>query len=335
MQDKTVFVGAIVGAYQLGTPVNSRKLRSTRRAGLYMQQIGLDHLINLTSNGFNGSVKAGKAVVTTFHGTGPGLFEGFLDSYSTPSVPAADDNYTRTDLWRAWASEIGFKPSIFMLNMNSHGTASTEIFTARDVQDVTEATTDIKSITPTIKLVLPYVSPNSGVYGNFDTDFYWSTARQVALQQGGFGIDVPVGYFLNNSPAYRKVVIDMLRWALQNHLTVLVLLSPYSTNKVDCTATNTCQFSPDPHFMSSVKEIVHRVHKGGADPTIWAVVNYSEQVASPQPGTDDKMSSRYSPNTILAVASWIADNASTSPYPASAHGLETDGASQHIRGRLH
>ena len=135
------------------------------------------------------------------------------------------------------------------------------------------------------------------------------------MEQGGFVIDVPVGYYLNNPPAYKKVVQDQIRWAVRHQLVVGVLLSPCSTNPRDWTVVHSCSFSADPHFMSSAKEIVSRLERANAAPTMWLIDNYSEQSVSPYPGTDDNNSPSYNPNTILAVGLWIAEHARTSPYP--------------------
>jgi len=407
-----VFLGAISGLYQLGTPANTADLRASGRVGLMMSTLGLYHLLFSSEGHFRGSTATGRAVVRTFAGTGGGLLEGNEDGATTPSLPqyrltlgvangsartfsasaagpvspktlqivqdttvvARDDghgmltgaggtgsvsyttgsvsfsfgaappsgstlrlgfnrttpykngaavpagaekvwNYDRPDTWQSWIRTVGWHPTVFLMNVSGHGKKTVQDYSDLDVADQVAATHDIKRADPEIRYVLPYLSPNGGRYDGWASSSYWANSRKLALQQKGFAIDVPVGYFLNNSDAYRKVVLDEIRWAQQNRLIVYVLLSPYSTNSADCTVAGTCQFSPDPHFMASAQEVVRRIHAGGSDPTGWIVDNYSEQSVSPQIGTDDTRSAKYDQNTIAAVANWIARHASTSPYP--------------------
>ena len=316
--NKTVFVGAIRGVYQLAAPANSMKLRATGQVGLFLTAPGLSHVLFTKAEDWNGSDATAQGIVNTFSRTDPSILEGYLDYNTTPSVPAQHWNYTRPDGWHEWAARLGWKPSIFLLNMNAHGTAATSMYTAADVQDVLSGSQDIKKSTPYVKFVFPYLSPNAGIYGSWEKDVYWSTARQLAIAQGGFVIDVPVGYYLRNSRAYQKVVTDQIIWAVRHRLIVGVLLSPCSTNPQDWIIVHSCSFSPDPYFMDSTKRIVTNLEATQATPTMWLVDNYSEQAVSPYPGTDNRNSTSYNPNTILAVGLWIAENAKTSPYPPAA-----------------
>ena len=327
-RDRSVFVGAVAGAFQLARPDATARLRDTGRVGLYLSVLGLDHAMHAATPGlYDGSLATARAIVASFAGTGAGIIEGDLDAYNTPSVPAQDFNSKGADDWRVWAAQVGWAPSIFMLNQNARGSGSTTQLTKADVQDVVTATSDIRRLTPSIRRVLTYISPNTGIYPPWATGRYWSTARTLALRQGGFGIDVPVGYFLLSPVAYRQVVEEQIIWARQHHLLVAVLLSPFSTDAADCRrypiSRGICQFSPDPHMMRSAQQVVRQLHAGGADPTIWIVDNYSEQAVSPFPGTDDTKAATYHPNTILAVATWIAGHAPTSPFPADAVGLQS------------
>ena len=316
--NKTVFVGAIRGAYQLAAPDNSVKLRATGQVGLFLTTLGLSRALFTKTEDWNGSDVTAQGIVNTFSHTDPGILEGYLDHNTTPSVPAQHWNYTRPDDWQQWTTRVGWKPSIFLLNMNAHGTSTTGLYTAADVQDVLLGSKDIRKSAPYVKFVFPYLSPNAGVYGSWAKDAYWSTARQLAIMQGGFIIDVPVGYYLRNSSAYQKVVKDQIAWAIRHKLIVGVLLSPCSINPRDWVIIHSCSFSPDPYFMSSTRRIVTELEVAHAVPTMWLVDNYSEQAKSPYPGTDNKKSASYDPNTILAVGLWIAENAKTSPYPSSA-----------------
>lgn len=324
--DRDVFVGAIRGEAQLGVASNSTLLRASGRAGLFMTTLALQHAIipdPADQEDWGGSIANGQAIVSAFAGTGPGIIEGNLDRQTTPHVPAVDYNYTRNDAWVAWIREINWSPSIFLLDMNASGTPTTTQYTETDVQDVLTGTSDIKAEDPAIKYVLPYLSPNGGVYGSWAHDAYWSTARRLALAQGGFAIDIPVGYYLNNPAAYKQVVKDQITWGIQNKLIVAVLLTPYDTqNPLGCSMPR--NFCADPDFMSSSRSVVTDLYYSGADPTIYVISNYSEQSPSPQPGTDDASSPFYNPNSILAVANaGVQGGVSTSPYPNSAVGIES------------
>ncbi len=209
-----------------------------------------------------------------------------------------------------------------LIDMNAKGSPTTTQYTNTDVQDVLTGTSDIKSEDPAIKYVLPYLSANAGVYGSWVNDAYWSTARNLAIAQGGFGIDVPVGYYLHNPDAYRQVVKDQITWGIQNNLIVVVLLSPWDIQNPNCNPSPS--FCADPNFMSSSQAVVTDLVNSGVYPTTYIVSNYSEQSASPQPGTDDASSPPYTPNSIFAVAyAGIQAGVPTSPYPTSAAGIES------------
>ena len=199
---KKVFVGAIRGAYQLAAPANSAKLRATGQVGLFLTTLGLSHALFTKVEDWNGSDATAQGIVNAFSHTGPGILEGNLDQSTTPSVPPQHWNYTRPDDWQQWIAKLDWRPSIFLLNINAHGTVATKLYTAADVHDVFLGSKDIKKSVPYVKFVLPYLSPNSGVYGSWSRDAYWSTARQLAITQGGFVIDVPVGYYLGNTRSY-------------------------------------------------------------------------------------------------------------------------------------
>ena len=324
--DRNLFVGAIRGESQLGIASNSTLLRASGHVGLFLTTLTLLHAIvpdPSDQEDWGGSVANGQAIVSAFAGNGPGIIEGNLDAQTTPHVPSADYNYGRNDAWLTWLPEIKWSPSIFLMNMNAKGSPTTTQYTSTDVQDVLTGTSDIKSEDPAIKYVLPYLSPNAGVYGSWANDAYWSTARNLALTQKGFAIDVPVGYYLNNPSAYKQVVKDEITWGVQNNLIVIVLLSPYDTqNPPNCNISRS--FCADPNFMSSSQSVVTDLTNSGAHPTAYIVSNYSEQPASPQPGTDDASSSSYNPNSIFAVAyAGIQAGIPTSPYPTFATGIES------------
>ena len=324
--DRNLFVGAIRGETQLGIASNSVLLRASGHVGLFMTTLSLLHAIvpdPSDQEDWGGSIANGQAIVSAFAGNGPGIIEGNLDAQTTPDVPSAHYNYTRNDAWLQWLPEINWSPSIFLINMNATGSSTTTQYTNADVQDVLTGTSDIKSEDPAIKYVLPYLSPNSGVYGSWVNDAYWSTARNLAVAQGGFAIDVPVGYYLDNPAAYKQVVKDQITWGIQNNLIVIVLLSPYDTqNPPNCNIPR--NFCADPNFMSSSQAVVTDLVNSGAYPTTYIVSNYSEQSASPQPGTDDASSSSYTSNSIFAVAyAGIQAGVPTSPYPTSATGIES------------
>ena len=324
--DRNLFVGAIRGETQLGVASSSSLLLASGHVGLFLNTLSLLHAIvpdPSDQEDWGGSVANGQAIVSAFAGNGPGIIEGYLDAQTTPHVPSADYNYSRNDAWLTWLPEIKWSPSIFLMNMNATGSPTTTQYTSTNVQDVLTGTSDIKSEDPAIKYVLPYLSPNGGVYGSWVNDAYWSTARNLALAQKGFAIDVPVGYYLDNPAAYKQVVKDEITWGIKNNLIVIVLLSPYDTqNPSNCNIPRS--FCADPNFMSSSQSVVTDLINSGADPTIYIVSNYSEQSASPQPGTDDASSSSYNPNSIFAVAyAGIQDGVPTSPYPTSAAGIES------------
>lgn len=224
-------------------------------------------------------------------------------------------DYGGVDDWPAWLSQIKWSPAIAFLNLGA-GHSKAQYIEPLTLTDLATATSDIKKIDPQIKSVYPYISPNTGVYGDFSTSKYWENARKAALQQGGLLIDAPAGRFLICPEAYRQTVASEIRWANKHGLVTIIELSPFA---LQCPPGTICQFDPDNHFMSSVQQVVAYLQKNSSLPNVWFIDQYSQNPASPQPGTDDESSAHYNPNTINAIAMWALHHAPTTPYPVAPH----------------
>jgi len=221
------------------------------------------------------------------------------------------DQSGSNDTSPAQLKQLGYAPTLGLLNMNG-ASSTTSAYSSMAASDMAVSTANISAAIPSIKRVIPFISPNGTTFGTFATDSYWASARAAALQQGGFAIDMPVGFFLWNSDTYRAFVVQMIKWAHQNGLMVVSELSP--GNPVT---------GQENDYLTEAQQVVSFLMDNHAIPNVWYVDQY---VFNVYPGTDDTNSASYSTNSTLAVARWITDNVPTEPYPAGLKGTQSAGS---------
>lgn len=204
---------------------------------------------------------------------------------------------------------LNFRPRVMLVNENGCG-RPTELFCDMIVSDLKNTLVDVQRIVPSISNVFPYISPNTGHFGNFDTDPYWANAKTAALNQGGFAIDMPAGFFMDNSETYRQFVVSMIQWAHKNNIVVICEITPGDPP------------ASERDFLTDLKNVVVYLKNNSAIPNVWYIDQYFFDVS---PGTDDYRSPNYSTNSILAGARWVADTVGTFDLPENKIGYMTAG----------
>ena len=309
----TAYVGALNGATDLTNAANFPNLLSSGNCSFYLTSYALTQVAGL-------SASLGE-VVGTFAEAAPGILEVGVEPVNMPDIAstyAADVTASNGWTWgptkgTAWPGIIkaaGWTPTIATLNIFNMSFGA--LPPAQDPYYAMNlaAIADVKAAGPSIKYVLPFITPNNAsvttAAGNDQwNNPYWQNYRELALAAGGMALDVPANYALSvQTPLYLPLIVQMLAWAAQNNLLTAVLLSPYALN-------NGNQEGADSTFAQAAAQVVAYLQSNGVAPSIYVGTNYGEATTSNRPGTDT------TPNSTAQVALFLASSAATTPYTLS------------------
>ena len=309
--DAVIFAGGIDGWAADTLPANTSSLMDTGRASIYMHEVGMAELAKDTfsstgvvSSSTNASGSQLSQVIATTLQPGSGVLE--LYESNMVDVPASDWNEPfGSTPWQSEIAAVGWSPNEASLNLNISSLSQASL------SDGISAINDAKLAG--IKVVLPIISPNYGVYGDFATDETWASSRALAFAGGGLEIDIPANMFFLFPSSYRDFVVQEIHWAQQNGLVCNVLLSPYAQR------TEFPQAAYDATFAQASQAVVAYLVNAGAVPTQWSAENY---IAN-DPNVN-QIGSDVDPESINGVALWLAQNAPTTEEPTNLVGLNID-----------
>jgi hypothetical protein len=162
-----------------------------------------------------------------------------------------------------------------------------------------------------VRTVSVIFSPNNwgeggcNVHGKF-SDVAWNAVKRVARYGGGLALDTPPYYFFKQPEAYREFSLQEIAWARANGVTVSVIVSP----PPDDTVAQSLYARQTRDFVGRIVE----ESKGNNTyiPDAWVAEDYNpfQDPADPTvPGSED------SPDTVTAVALWLARHAPTTRTP--------------------
>ena len=309
--DPVVFAGGIDGWVADTLPANISALVDTGRASIYMHEVGMAELSNddfssirVVSSATNAAGSQLSQVIAATSQSGGGMLELYESNMVDVPVSAWNEPFGSTP-WQSEIAAIGWAPNEASLNLNINSLSEASL------SDGIAAINDAKLAG--IKVVLPIISPNYGIYGEFATDETWASSRALAIAGGGLEIDIPANMFFLFPSSYRDFVVQEIQWAQQNGLVCNVLLSPYAQE------TGFPQAAYDATFAQASQAVVAYLVNAGAVPTQWSVENYiANDPAVNQIGSDGD------PESINGVALWLAQNAPTTEEPTNLVGLNTD-----------
>ena len=327
----SIYVGAITGAMDLASAANVPNLQIAGNVGFYLTSYALTQVagLNLASIQANWANHA------------PGILEVGTDPVNMPDIAStyaaqiAAVGWTWGTIngtaWPAVVAASGWHPHIAMLNPFAMGLTGS--LTDPYYRMNLAAIADIKAAAPSIKYVIPYITPNGAVSAAIGNTRWsstpWAEYRALAQAAGGLGLDTPSNYFSSvRDGLYRNLVVQEIHWANANGLLSAVLLSPYH---LGAAAGTIPQFQYDPSFFEATQREIAYLRANNANPTFFFVVNYSEGAGTNPPGRDT------APETINATALWVAHKAVTTPptagfratqtaAPAWRHGLRCEAA---------
>lgn len=193
--DPKIFVGGVTGFSSLGDPENSRRLRSTCQAALYVH----GYVWTRSSDAER------KAVLAAFAGAPMEVELGMVNNPSSWFEQGYRKKYVQAGVRAERAHVNGFK----------------------------EARMDIwRQFVETgrkygLKTISPIFSPNSRQYAHAAfKEGQWDFLREGARLGGGLTTDSPPGYFLAQPQAYQDFVMDELQWANTEGLHSTFIVSP-------------------------------------------------------------------------------------------------------------
>ncbi|MGI4747407.1 MAG: hypothetical protein ACRYGI_08105 [Janthinobacterium lividum] len=131
----------------------------------------------------------------------------------------------------------------------------------------------------------PVMTPGGGdkhFNQSFATSDYWKDARLAAIYGGSLAIDIPSRNFFI-VPRWAKFLESQIRWANSAGVRSDVILSPGGSRT----------------FMADTQAVLARLVADGAVPTSITIENY-------EPGTASTIADETAPESLNAVALWVA-----------------------------
>ncbi len=333
-RDKDVFLGGNNSVSQLVDASRYANTLGTGRVSLYLSAFAVNNLIAY-GDALGGpiGVAGSRKITANFSPYAPGISEEWYDKYGTPSLPASahnDGGVGDTVNGPVWYAQIGFQPTIMMMNINTGGAD------ADNLSQFQTATSDIKAGYTSVKYVWPFINDYAGQHPDWTNDSYWAGRKQIIQYAGGVGIDVPVGIGYQD-PHWMPSIINEIQWANANGIRTVVLLTPFNTDPASSQAGG--QFSFDAAFEAHTKWFVAKLRAANALPSAWIVSNYSNWGknsdgtlrTSNMVGRDVDTIGQ----SVTAVARWVAENAPTSPgvaLPVGSEGSKSVPCAAHVDG---
>ena len=320
--DRSVLIGGNNSVSDFAVPGNLKNVMALGRTALYASAFAVNNMIaDGDAKVPSGSPALGQQIMGTFANTGPGIGEEFYDTYATPDLPGSahnDGGALNAVNGPAQAAEIGWKPSIMMMNINYTGT--TQFLAPGDVTQFQTASADILKTYQSVKYVYPYIDGGSSSDWSASTT-YWPLAKSMIQAAGGVGIDVPVGlpFAAGTNPIFLASIVNEIQWANSAGVVTVLLLTPYASSPPSGVLG---QFAPDNQFLVNTKRLIEYLKNNYALPSAYVVSNYSgvatvngAQVTANEVGSDTDGKDP----SVAFVARWVAENAPTShlvPLPA-------------------
>lgn len=140
------------------------------------------------------------------------------------------------------------------------------------------------------KVIAPIFSPNSGQYKNGPfSSAKWDFLRQGAKLGGGLTTDSPPYFFLSQPEAYRKFVVDEIKWAKSEGLYTTFIISPAKVTKAN--------------FLEDTERTIRFLEANASVPDEYVVENYFADNTIQYPIMVGKETDK---NSVVGVALHIA-----------------------------
>ena len=245
-----VFVGDSQNMIVFKDPSLTVKERFIKNMGFYLHQSGIIELFNQ---------RAGIEVSKVLNNSNP------ADSVAEISMPlrgdrtfdrvAAENYFDGSGVgWTKLYPDQGFHPSTCNVN-------------GLDVSAKAQSLADwelYKTMLASKGLTRcgAFGDPNDGnrLHFAFNTD-YWKFYKNVALILGGVALDTPPFFALTQGHEYIKHVVDVVKWARQEHLRVSIVMAVYNDGKM---------------YESHMNKYVCMLISQHAVPTEWIVGGYED-----------------------------------------------------------
>ncbi len=173
--------------------------------------------------------------------------------------------------------------------------------------DAEAAVDDLRQQT-SAKVIMLWLSPNDGRYGDFASSPVFANERAAIVHAGGLAFDTPANFWFAAGPGYQSTIISQLRWAKMHGVLTMFAVSPFALG-----SSGPPQFSFDPRFLEATQAIYGALAASSALPNYWMAANYSPgESQGNRPSTESKAES------VSQVALWLAERARTAPAKSGA-----------------
>ena len=291
----TVFLGGANHMDELATNVD--QTLGTSRVGLYEHANGLAAIIQQSNATLAQQqiaaiqatwAKTGASIVTG-GGTGFGeimdsvpdagymnFFGGKYPEEVAADLPSyADASYTATS------------------NDAKPGTVYSGYLTADAESKLEVEFSQIPSVS-SAKMVEPFFDARANIDDPVATSAYYANWRTLVIHSGGFAMDVPPQWALQQGSAFVQAEAALIKWGVAQGLGVTLVVSPYNPT------TGNCGYQAN--FLDTTRTLVGFLMREHALPTQYAVENYCQS----GDGTVNTASGDDVTGSLNQVALWLA-----------------------------
>ena len=164
----------------------------------------------------------------------------------------------------------GALPALANMNIpdSDGGDGVSEIMTDAEEAELEKSIGGIASAAHSSRSIAPVMRPDGALPDLWSTSAIYANARKLVMATGAVAVDVPPTLALSFPRIVMDQYVDEINWAIQNHLRVTLIVSPYKLGAAGC--------SFDPDFLQNTKEFISYLLSKGPPPTEYAVEDYCD-----------------------------------------------------------
>lgn len=283
---KTMFVGGDVGFPNM-TTADVAQFLATGKGGIYT------HGDQLGQNGY----QAAQKIWAAFKAYGSGVLElGTLSTFFDPGI-----NYDQ------FCKPVGWVPQYINATFATPPNYVIAAFKAADLANIKAWANKIRSRSELANIsIAGFVTPGGnddaadplqgeGGHTWNENDSIYGPFCQACLYTGGIAHDIPSTNLVNLGNGWPQFVASQIKWGASKSIRNSVVFSPGGSTT----------------FMEDTRGAVAKLVAAGAIPNDWSIENYQEGTENNATGNATISSNENTPESINAVALWVAQNAPT------------------------
>ena len=300
---KDVFIGGAGAKYRLlADPANVPQMLANGRIGLYQHAIGT----------YNLSLVQRQAIWATWglDNCGRGETVGEVGGGVANGTSTAPDSGYLFYACHTSPGEVNSNETVAG-GTGTYTGASTDTVPGKAYSGYVTAS-DLATLKGAIDYYMAHGAANVGVFmspnnpgADFDDPFatspFWANQRAVWSYGGAVALDVPPSYAYDREPAYRSMIVQMIKWGRSQNLRVSLAVPPYATRPDSHGNSGTCGY--DPAYEINTRRFASFLLENSALPTQWDVEAYPDSTSC----TINDVGVDGQPGTLNAVALFLAN----------------------------